>query len=116
MAAQLRVMKAASISPSSWKEKGQPLDLLALHVTLQLGLDLGAAEETDFLAGKVLGRSDSHGLIHKKALVVIEDRPRKAKARVGCIDEIRRSCGEQRDFAGLEGFQVRPARPGRARR
>jgi len=76
------------------KEEGQPLDILALHVPLKLNLDLGATQKTDFLASQVLGRSDSHRLVHKEALIVIEDGRAKAQARVGCIDEIRRTRGK----------------------
>ena len=72
---------------------------------MELHLDLGAAEVTDLLARQVPGGSDPDGLIHKKGLVVIEDGAGKAEALVGGINKIGRSGGEQRDLAGLEGFQ-----------
>ncbi len=105
MAAQLPCYECRLHLPFFREGKGQPFDLLALHITLQLGLDLGTGKEADFLARQVPGRSDSHRLIYKKSLEIIVNGRREAEAPVGGIDEVRCSGGEHRDLAGLEGLQ-----------
>ena len=83
------------------KGKGQPFDLLALHVTCELVSISVPPRKQIFLPARSFGEAIPMVLFTKKALVVIEDGPRKAKARVGGIDEIGRSGGEERDLAGL---------------